>query len=228
MRHARFWLPMSGSCRRSGRDDRIHGVNKRRLFENADHPAGGGIYLQTGRMPPFEFELLSDAYRETAAVAVQALARDDRFIRARAGSTAFRALPVIFLYRQALELLLKSIILTGSCVLDSEEVVQDVVLKEHNFERLRPFIEQVIDATGLGWNFGVAGLHSVGDFRRLLSEFDAFDPNSAVSRYPVDGAGNPAIEVERAFNLFNFAEALDEKLEALSVTPGAVAAVLDV
>jgi hypothetical protein len=203
-------------------------VKSRRLFDNDDHPAGGNIYLQTGRMPAFEFELLSDAYRETAAVAVQALARDENFIRARAGSTAFRALPVIFLYRQALELLLKSIILTGACLLDSHDTAQQVVLKEHNFEKLRPLIEQVIEGSGLGWNFGVTGLHCLADFRRLLSEFDAFDPNSTVCRYPVDGAGNPAIEPERTFNLFNFAEALDQKLAALSVAPGAVAAVLDV
>jgi len=73
----------------------------------------------------------------------------------------------------------------------------------------------------------IAGLYCLADFRRLLSEFDAFDPNSTVCRYPVDGAGNPAIEPERTFNLFNFAEALDQKLEALSVAPGAVAAMLD-
>jgi hypothetical protein len=137
-------------------------------------------------------------------------------------------LPVIFLYRQALELLLKSIILTGACVLNTEVAAQQVVLKEHNFEKLRPFIELVIEATGLGWNFGVAGLHSLADFRRLLSEFDAFDPSSTVCRYPLNGAGNPAIAVERTFNLFSFAEAIDEKLAALSVAPGAVAAVLDV
>src|ERR1044071_2561543 len=197
----------------------MHNVKKRRLFENDDHSAGGGIYLQTGRMPPpFEFELLSDAYRETAAVAVQALAHDEMFIRAGAGSTAFRALSVIFLYRQALELILKSIILTGARVLDAEEAALQIALKEHNFEKLRPLIEQVLSATGLGCNFGVAGLRSLADFRRLLAEFDAFDPNSTVCRYPVDNSGNPAIEVERTFNLFNFAEAIDEKLEALSAS----------
>lgn len=196
------------------------------LFTRTPHPAGGSVYLQTGWMPAFEFELLSEAYHSAANACVEALAKDDTFFRAGSGSTAFRALPVIFLYRQALELLLKAIIHTGSSLLDESDGVA-ATLREHNFEKLRPLVEKIHEKCNLGWNFGVPTMRTVDDFRRLVSEFDAFDSDSTVSRYPVNGAGGPAIADPTYFNLFVFAEHIDAALDVLNTSPLAVRATLE-
>src|SRR4051794_23381607 len=88
------------------------------LFAETNIRMRGAVSLETGRDAAFEFELLAESYRDTANVAVQALADDDAFARAGWGSIAFRAFPVIFLYRQALELLVKSIIVAGTPLLE--------------------------------------------------------------------------------------------------------------
>jgi len=70
----------------------------------------------------------------------------------------------------------------------------------------------------------VPHLRSLEEFRKVLAEFDGFDPTSTLCRYPVDGAGNPSIDEARCFNLFTFADTMDSILEALSVAPGAISA----
>jgi hypothetical protein len=199
------------------------------LFGETDIRIRGAVSLETGRDATYEFELLAESYHQTANVAVEALAKDERFESMGWGSVSFRAFPVVFLYRQALELLIKGIIVAGAPMveLDGGDVDMSVVYSEHNFEKLRPMVEKVMEAMGFGWDFDVPALRSLKDFRRLLSEFDQFDPTSTVCRYPVDGGGNPSMEDTRCFNLFRFAETMDSILEALAIAPGAISATVD-
>jgi hypothetical protein len=125
--------------------------------------------------------------------------------------------------------MVKGIIVAGAPLTEflGEPIDMRIVYKEHNFEKLRPLVEKVMEATGFVWDFGVSGLRSVQDFRRLLAEFDEFDPNSTICRYPVDGIGNPSMKSVRRFDLFGFAEMMDAMLEALSVAPGAIGLTVD-
>lgn len=201
-------------------------MRRKLLFERTDVRIQGTVSLETGRDTIYEFELLSDSYRETANRAVEALATDAAFLNRGYGSASFRAFPVIFLYRQALELILKAIIVAGAPAIECERRDIDVgtEYKHHSFERLRPLVELILETTGFGWNFGVPHLRSLEEFRKVLAEFDEFDPTSTLCRYPVDGAGNASFDEARCFNLFTFADTMDSILEALSVAPGAISA----
>lgn len=201
----------------------------RLLFEETDIRLLGAVSLETGRDAAFEFELLAESYHLTANAAVEALAANDSFQRAGWGSIAFRAFPVIFLYRQALELTVKAIIISGAPLAEyhGDKIDRGVLYREHNFEKLRPFAETVMKSVGFGWDFGVPRLASLSDFRRLLAEFDQFDPSSTTCRYPVDGSGKPSFGGTRTFNLYKFAETMDSILEALAVAPGAISSTID-
>ena len=135
----------------------------------------------------------------------------------------------IFLYRQALELILKAIIVAGAPAIDDEhgDSARSAVYKQHNFEKLRPWVEAVMEVMGLSYDFGVPHLRSREEFRKILADFDQFDPTSTVCRYPVDAGGNPSIDGVRCFNLFTFSKTLDGILEALSVAPGVISAAVE-
>lgn len=204
-------------------------MRKKLLFEETDIRIHGAVSLETGRCTVYEFELLAESYRETANRSVEALAKDDVFLSRGYGSIAFRVFPIIFLYRQSLELTVKAIILAGAPLVEyhGDPVDLRLVYREHNFEKLRPIVEKVMEALGFDWDFRIAGLRSLRDFRRLLAEFDEFDPTSTVCRYPVDGVGNPSMDDTRCFNLFKFAAAMDSILEALEIVPGAAKTTVD-
>jgi hypothetical protein len=204
-------------------------VKRKLLFEDADVRIQGTVELETGRSTIYEFELLAESYRETANRAVEALASDEAFLNRGYGSIAFRAWPIIFLYRQALELTLKAIIIAGAPMIEYHggEIDMRIVYSEHNFEKLRPMVEQVMEQMRFGWNFDVAGLRSLQDFRKLLAEFDDFDPTSTVCRYPVNGAGKPSMDNARCFNLFKFAAAIDTVLEAIAIAPNTIDTTVD-
>jgi hypothetical protein len=198
-------------------------MKEKTLFKDSDIRIGGSVTLKNGWDAAIEFGILAEAYRESAQATVSALAADDVFSRLISAHQSFRAYPVFFLYRQALELTLKGIILAGADLIALEgEVDQAALYRNHNFERLRPDVEKVFEAIGWGWNFGIPGFQNIKDFRRLLSEFDEFDGTSTVCRYPVNGDGTPSIENGRCVNLFDFAETIDAVLEAMSHVPDTV------
>jgi hypothetical protein len=76
---------------------------------------------------------------------------------------------------------------------------------------LCPEIERSFAALGLPYDFGVDGLRTINDFRRLLVDLDELE-----IRYPVDVGRNPAMGDRWVrFNLFEFAERMDAILEVL-------------
>ncbi|HEX7154376.1 MAG TPA: hypothetical protein VF618_23020 [Thermoanaerobaculia bacterium] len=199
-------------------------MKKKALFKDADIRTPGSIDLQNGWNEAVEFGMMAEAYREAAQAAVNALADDEIFPGSISSAQSFRAYPVFFLYRQALELTLKGIILAGKDLLEyeGEEIDLEKLYHNHNFEALRADVERVMDAMGWGWNLGIPGFTTVGDFRRLLAEFDAFDGTSAVCRYPVDTNGKPSVAERRCVNVFDFAATIDALLEVLDHAPSTI------
>jgi hypothetical protein len=78
---------------------------------------------------------------------------------------------VIFLYRQALELTLKGIIVAGSELVEYHggEIHLVALYRNLNFEKMRADVERVFEAMGWDWNLGIAGFTTVNDFRRVLA-----------------------------------------------------------
>lgn len=199
-------------------------VKRKTVFKDADMRDVGSVTLQNGWDAAYEFGLLSRCYHEAACAAVEALSKNEYFMQSMSTNASFRAFPVIFLYRQALELALKGVIVAGEDMLVVHGVPLDLreVYSSHSFGKLRPYVEAVFKAIGYGFDFGIKGYKSVEGFRKLLSEFDEFDATSTACRYPVDRAGNPSLQNWRCINIFDFAKEMDAILTILTDVPGIV------
>jgi hypothetical protein len=116
-------------------------------------------------------------------------------------------LPVVYLYRHALELYLKGIILAGNNLMRqmgeglSEEEAMDRIASgknPHGLSRLLPDVENVflfvsihMYASGIknvdGIGFDDCGpIKRFSDIRRCIEDFDKVDPKAVATRYPVD------------------------------------------
>ncbi|HEX7151291.1 MAG TPA: hypothetical protein VF618_07365 [Thermoanaerobaculia bacterium] len=204
-------------------------MSRKTLFKDTDIRIAGSVALQNGWIAAVEFGMMAEAYREAAQAAVNALSEDEVFTHSISTAQGFRAYPVIFLYRQALELTLKGIIVAGSELMayQGSEIDLVTLYHNHNFEKMRADVERVFEAMGWDWNLGIAGFTTINDFRRVLAEFDEFDGTSAVCRYPVNTDGSPSMKQERCINLFDFAMTIDALLEVLEHTPGTIHALAE-
>jgi hypothetical protein len=109
----------------------------------------------------------------------------------------FLIYPIVFLYRQAMEVSLKYLLFKGSQLLDRKPVVP----KQHRlvplWQECRAIIEEV-------WPEGPKqDLDAVG---AVFAQFDAKDPVSTVFRYPLDTAGRASLTTSERINIRNLSE----------------------
>jgi len=194
------------------------------LFKPSDARMAGSITLQNGWDAAVELGMLAEAYQAAANAVVSELSGDKHFTRSISTASSFQAFPAIFLYRQALELALKGVITAGAPMLDSSDTdaLLQSVYGSHSFEKLRPLVEEIFAAIGWEFDFGIASFRSKQAFRKLLAEFDRFDPTSTACRYPVDSCGNPTMPAPLCINLYDFAAALDSILTLLRDAPSII------
>src|SRR5438045_3502838 len=107
-------------------------MKRKTLFKDTDIRIAGSVSLQNGWIAAVEFGMLAESYREAAQAAVNALADDGVFTHSISTAQGFRAYPAIFLYRQALELTLKGILVAGSDLVEYEGGAIDLVALYHN------------------------------------------------------------------------------------------------
>jgi hypothetical protein len=132
----------------------------------------------------------AEGYRRAADLLVQHIADTQR-------DQDFLIYPIVFLYRQAVEVALKHLIWIGAQLLDK----QPELPKHHRlvplWRQCRPIIEQV-------WPDGPKqDLDAVG---AVLDQFEARDPVSTVFRYPVTKEGWVSLSGNERIDLRNFAE----------------------
>ena len=130
----------------------------------------------------------------------------------------FSAYPIVFLYRHALELYLKAIILVGSDMLtlkDQPKIERQQLFKTHNLDKLRQEVERVFAVYGWGWDLRNSNLGSVAYLRKVIGEFQKIDPGSYSFRYPVNTQGKASLEENFRFNVFEFASILDDLFPTL-------------
>lgn len=129
------------------------------------------------------------------------------FLEGQGNFLDYDGLPVVYLYRHALELHLKGIILAGNSLMRqmgeglSEEEAMDRIASgnnPHGLSRLLPDVEKVflfvsvhMYASGAknvdDIDFGDRGpIERFSDIRRYVEDFDKVDPKAVATRYPVD------------------------------------------
>ncbi|MBZ5505681.1 MAG: hypothetical protein LAO78_09345 [Acidobacteriia bacterium] len=131
------------------------------------------------------------------------------------GFPDYAAPPIVFLYRHAAELYLKSVIWNGDEILAFLQKPlsggKATATSSHSLTKLIPYAEFVVKAFGLKWNEAERG--QFDDSTAFIRELDAADPNSYSFRYPVDTQGKASQHTTFGFNLFVFAEQISKALE---------------
>lgn len=93
--------------------------------------------------------------------------------------------PIVFLYRQHLELTLKTLMRDCQRFLGKKVAIPH----EHRFEHLWPACRDLISEAFPGY----ADSDEMRNTTRLLMEFNAVDPHSTMFRYPEDRNGNASL-----------------------------------
>jgi hypothetical protein len=171
------------------------------------------VVLNWASNPKGEFVLYGDAYH----------AAGKKLLEAYAASRGYDldSVPIVFLYRQALELNLKSAIIHGNSILRLEgrpEVADEEIFRSHSLIKLFVAVEKIIES--MGWKDGYAKgcIENFEDCRRIIEDFNKIDPQSYAFRYPIDTKGKGSLSHHFAFDVHLFAERLDPLIELLSGT----------
>jgi hypothetical protein len=129
------------------------------------------------------------------------------------------ACPVVFMYRHAVELHLKAIVLGegGNFLPTKPDPIS--VSKSHSVSWLAQFACQIV--TALKWEpeFKCEGIETLADFKAVVEEINSVDPGSYSFRCPVDP--------QSASSIHEFARKMDALIDLLAATADALAAEWD-
>lgn len=154
----------------------------------------------------------AEAYHMVAKEAVATLQKNHQIGLYRSPIDDFRAYPVVFLYRHALELYMKAVILVAAPMLKIKDIVEinrENLLKTHSLDTLRQKLEQVFEAYEWDWDLGTPHFSTLEDFRKIILELHEVDKGSYTFRYPLDTKGDSSLTPYFKFNLFEFCSILD-------------------
>jgi hypothetical protein len=195
------------------------------LFQPPEHgySSAGRVMLSWSNDPIMDMEWIAEAYQKVAHDRVAMLAAQRRGIR---GGDEFEAYPIVFMYRQAFELMLKAIVFAGAVALREEQQEPMPVAKimKHGLTPLFEEVCRILDAMGVGdeevFDFDIEGLQTRADFAVIVHEFDEVDRGSYTFRYSIRTDGEtPSLEPNFEFDLFVFAAIMDKILPVLAAAP---------
>jgi hypothetical protein len=139
--------------------------------------------------------------------------------------TAWDAAPVILLYRQAVELQLKSLVGEGSFLKSPTDHI--TLAKTHSLRWLAQIVCQIIRAVKWEAEFKRESISSLADFSALVNELEELDPVAVAMR---PGNRRPDFSVPQQLlpsNVVRFAKKLDALLDLLAATADGLAAEWD-
>lgn len=128
------------------------------------------------------------------------------------GDIDFLVYPIVFLYRQYLELQLKEIIKDGNKLLD----IQEKYPKTHDIDKLWKMCREILEKFLLGY-FS----EDLDVVEECINEFSKTDPKSETFRYPTDKHGKKTLPFLKYINLRNLSEVMERIasfLEAASIS----------
>ena len=147
---------------------------------------------------------------------------DKKLLEALLATRSFNGIrycPVVFLYRQALELNLKSIISHGNDILElhsEPEPASKKVLGQHALKPLLEAVERIIKFMGWTEGYEKGCIESFDDIKTVVGDFDRIDEGSYAFRYPTDKEGKGSVSGHFSFDIRIFAERLDPVIEMMS------------
>ena len=136
----------------------------------------------------------------------------------------FDVAPVVFMYRNAVELHLKALVLGegGNFLATTPDALS--VHKTHSVSWLAQFVCQIITAVKWEKEFKCEAIENLADFKAVVEELNAVDPGSYVFRLPVSAVGQDSLPGRLNLTIREFARRMDALLELLDSTADALAA----
>jgi len=137
---------------------------------------------------------------------------------AKSSYNSLEGCPIIFLYRHALELYLKAIVLHGEAILRMNGktlLTNRSLLQKHSLLPFLPLLKQTFEAVSWTWELDIEGLHTFEEVEELLRDFERVDLGSYTFRYPIDKQGNPSVPHHFVVHMPTFCKRMDALLEAL-------------
>lgn len=136
----------------------------------------------------------ASSYREAGNALVEAVAQSS-YRRNTLGA------PILFCYRQYIELSLKDVLATAGILLDEPQVIPAEHFLLRVWKNVRTLLSKIVQE---GDNLWIERAETV------ISQIDALDPNSYCFRYPVDTKGNPTLPDSVVFDAVVVRGIIDE------------------
>ena len=176
------------------------------------NPGPHNTVLNWNNAPEEEFCVYARAFHTAAKTLVANLDLD------RTARSDWDACPVVFLYRHALELYLKALVLgDGSNILASKPDSASIY-RSHSLRNLAPIVCEIVREFGWESTFGCEGVADLAAFNAIINELDALDPRSYAFRYPVDTHGRGSVKDHLSFSVVAFSEQMNAILDLLDDT----------
>jgi len=139
-----------------------------------------------------KYRLMGEAYLNAAKVLVHKWSRSTPL-------TDFDAYPIIFLYRHAVELLMKSLLVAGRTRLAIRDAKTQKALGGHSLAELWPAVEVIFGR--MGWAKTARDRELLHEYRRIVEELNSVDPQSMSFRYPGEKGGGNLLPRHFTFNV---------------------------
>ena len=185
------------------------------------NPGPHNTVLNWHNVPEREFCFYARAFHTAAKTLVENLDLD------RTPRSDWNACPVVFLYRHALELHLKALVLGDGGKFLASKPDPASIYRTHCLRRLAQVVCEIVKAVGWKGSFTCEGVTGLGDFRAVVNDLDSVDPGSHAFRYPVNTAGEGSVQSHLTFSVLEFARQMNAILDLLDVTADALAATWD-
>lgn len=138
----------------------------------------------------------------------------------------FDPCPVVFMYRHAVELHLKALVLGEGGNFLATKPDHLSVYKTHSVSWLAQFVCQSVTALKWEMEFRCEGVENLADFKAIIEEINSLDPGYAF-RCPGKTEGPGSVPGQLAFSVREFARRMDAILGLLDSTADALAATWD-
>jgi hypothetical protein len=189
---------------------------KATLFDQVGQSEGSVVLNWHGK-PEGEFIHFAEAFHLTTQEAIATLRQNKYFGPDGIPIEDFRAYPVVFLYRHAIELYLKAALCIGEPMLSlkGQPPVAKNRLNTHDLVVLREEWERVREAYAWAWNPSNPYFPTIERFRDVIQELHEVDEGSYAFRYPLDKKGLPSLRADLTFDVLALADVLDGMLHIL-------------
>lgn len=181
--------------------------------ESVAFPAGpfhGTVVLNWRKQPVDEFGVYADAFHRAGSALVEQM-EDAR------GYSDLDACPIMFLYRQSIELYIKAQLLAGLPLFnlrDREAPFSQKSLNGHVLPKFVPWLAEVYEVAGWKWKIEVPNCRTQKEFAAYVQAIDEVDRSSFAFRYPLARDWTTeSLRKQFRFNVISFARAMDPILE---------------